>query len=89
MITTKIQNKRETKKSKISKFTNDMTKTDHTLLKHARTLGTPSVGPSMPGMKSIMGPIQLKGLTIVNSRPFSTPSTVINKTRSQNIHYKY
>ncbi len=66
-----------------------MTKIDHTLLKHARTLGTPSVGPSMPGMKSIMGPIQLKGLTIVNSRPFSAPSAVINKTRSQNIHYKY
>jgi hypothetical protein len=25
-------------------------------------------------MKSILGPIQLKGLTIVNSRPFSAPS---------------
>jgi len=89
MITTKIQNKREKQKSKISKFTKDMTKTDHTLLKHARTLGTPSVGPSMLGMKSILGPIQLKGLTIVNSRPFSTPPAVINKTRSQNINYKY
>lgn len=46
----------------------------HTLLKQARTLGTPSLGPSIPGMKSILGPIQLKGLTMVNSRPFSAPS---------------
>lgn len=51
----------------------------HTLLKHAKTLGTPSLGPSMPGMKSILGPIQLKGLTIVKSRPFSAPSAAFNK----------
>ena len=48
--------------------------TEHTLLKQARTLGTPSLGPSMPGMKSILGPIQLNGLTIVKSIPFSAPS---------------
>lgn len=54
-------------------------KLEHTLLKHARTLGTPSLGPSMPGMKSILGPIQLKGLTMVNSRPFSAPSAAINR----------
>lgn len=47
-----------------------------TLLKHARTLGTPSLGPSIPGIKSILGPIQLKGLTMVNSRPFSAPSAI-------------
>jgi hypothetical protein len=46
----------------------------HTLLKQAKTRGTPSLGPSTPGIKSILGPIQLKGLTIVNSRPFSAPS---------------
>lgn len=49
-----------------------------TLLKHARTRGTPSLGPSIPGMKSILGPIQLNGLTIVNSKPFSAPSAVNN-----------
>lgn len=32
---------------------------DITLLKQAKTLGTPSLGPSTPGMKSILGPIQL------------------------------
>lgn len=51
-------------------------KSTHTLLKQANTLGTPSLGPSMPGMKSILGPIQLNGLTIVNSKPFSAPSAV-------------
>ncbi|PON39579.1 hypothetical protein TorRG33x02_342330 [Trema orientale] len=55
----------------------------HTLLKHARTLGTPSLGPSIPGMKSILGPIQLKGLTMVNSRPFSAPSAINIKKVSQ------
>ena len=54
-----------------------------TLLKHARTLGTPSLGPSMPGMKSILGPIQLKGLTMVNSRPFSAPSAVNNNNNKK------
>ena len=54
-----------------------------TLLKHARTLGTPSLGPSMPGMKSILGPIQLKGLTMVNSRPFSAPSAVNNNNKKK------
>jgi len=34
----------------------------------------------MPGMKSIRGPIQLKGLTIVNSKPFSAPSAANNHT---------
>ena len=57
-----------------------------TLLKHARTLGTPSLGPSMPGMKSILGPIQLKGLTIVNSRPFSAPSAANNKKEVKKLH---
>lgn len=57
---------------------------EHTLLKHARTLGTPSLGPSMPGMKSILGPIQLKGLTMVNSRPFSAPSAAIDREKTQN-----
>lgn len=52
-----------------------------TLLKQARTLGTPSAGPSIPGIKSILGPIQLKGLTIVNSRPFSAPSAVTDNKR--------
>nr|GMD25459.1 hypothetical protein TorRG33x02_342330 [Ipomoea batatas] len=52
------------------------------LLKHANTLGTPSLGPSMPGMKSILGPIQLKGLTMVNSSPFSAPSA---RSTSQSI----
>ena len=47
-----------------------------TLLKHARTLGTESWGPSTPGMKSMRGPIQLNGLTIENSTPFSAPSAV-------------
>lgn len=51
-------------------------RSSHTLLKQANTLGTPSLGPSMPGMKSILGPIQLNGLTIVNSKPFSAPSAV-------------
>lgn len=54
-----------------------------TLLKHARTLGTPSLGPSMPGMKSILGPIQLKGLTMVNSSPFSAPSAATIKKGNQ------
>lgn len=64
-----------------------------TLLKHARTRGTPSLGPSMPGMKSIRGPIQLKGLTIVNSKPFSAPSAANNpisvrqKSRHENWTY--
>lgn len=49
-------------------------KNTHTLLKQANTLGTPSLGPSIPGIKSILGPIQLKGLTMVNSKPFSAPS---------------
>lgn len=45
-----------------------------TVLKHARTRGTPSAGPSIPGMKSIRGPIQLKGRTMVKFKPFSAPS---------------
>ena len=45
-----------------------------TLLKQAKTRGTESWGPSTPGMKSMRGPIQLNGLTIVNSKPFSAPS---------------
>jgi len=36
----------------------------NSLLEHDRTRGTPSLGPSMPGMKSIRGPIQLKGLQL-------------------------
>ena len=60
-----------------------------TLLKHARTLGTPSLGPSMPGMKSILGPLQLKGLTMVNSRPFSAPSAVNNKKKKKKIRKIY
>lgn len=56
-----------------------------TLLKHAKTLGTPSLGPSMPGIKSILGPIQLKGLTMVKSRPFSAPSAGRNKKLSEEI----
>ena len=60
-----------------------------TLLKHARTLGTPSLGPSMPGMKSILGPIQLKGLTMVNSRPFSAPSAVNNNNKKKKIRKIY
>lgn len=59
----------------------------HTLLKQANTLGTPSLGPSMPGMKSILGPIQLKGLTMVNSKPFSAPSAV-NITHEIHIYDK-
>lgn len=58
---------------------------EHTLLKQARTLGTPSLGPSMPGMKSILGPIQLKGLTIVKSSPFSAPSAVKHKKKEQRL----
>jgi len=49
--------KKNTKQKRKIEFTKDMTKIDHTLLKHARTLGTPLVGSSMSGMKSIMGPI--------------------------------
>lgn len=45
-----------------------------TLLKHARTRGIESLGPSMPGMKSMRGPIQLNGRTMVNFIPFSAPS---------------
>jgi len=39
----------------------------------------------MPGMKSIRGPIQLKGLTIVNSNPFSAPSAVNNTIQNQHM----
>lgn len=46
----------------------------HTVLKQAKTLGTPSLGPSTPGIKSMRGPIQLKGLTTVHLSPFSAPS---------------
>ena len=52
-----------------------------TLLKQAKTRGTPSLGPSTPGMKSILGPIQLKGLTMENLRPFSAPSAMQKKKR--------
>lgn len=45
-----------------------------TLLKQANTRGTESLGPSTPGMKSMRGPIQLNGLTMENSTPFSAPS---------------
>jgi len=50
-----------------------------TLLKQANTLGTLSLGPSIPGIKSMRGPIQLNGLTIVNSRSFSAPSAAKTK----------
>ena len=46
----------------------------HTFLKQAKTRGTPSLGPSVSGMKSIIGPVQLKGLTTVNSKSFSKSS---------------
>lgn len=60
-----------------------------TLLKQARTLGTPSVGPSIPGMKSILGPIQLKGLTMVNLRPCSAPSATLTISLGQTYTSKY
>ncbi|MFS7989523.1 hypothetical protein Hanom_Chr11g01047931 [Helianthus anomalus] len=56
---------------------------------HARTLGTPSLGPSIPGMKSILGPIQLKGLTMVNSRPFSAPSAAMKTKLMRACHIGY
>jgi hypothetical protein len=34
-------------------------------------------------MKSILGPIQLKGLTMVNSSPFSAPSAATIKKGNQ------
>jgi hypothetical protein len=78
----------ETSQSKNPKKTNELKtnaeKIRLTLLKQARTRGTPSLGPSTPGIKSILGPIQLKGLTMVNSSPFSAPSAVIIKKRNQN-----
>ena len=52
-----------------------------TLLKHGRTLGTTSLGPSMLGIKSILGPIQLKGFMMLNSRPCSTPYTIKNEKK--------
>ena len=69
-------------------FSKTVKKVQLTLLKHARTLGTPSLGPSMPGMKSILGPIQLKGLTMVNSRSFSAPSAAMDKKRNQYIMFE-
>ena len=53
-----------------------------TLLKHGRTLGMTSLKPSMLGIKSILGPIQLKAFMMLNSRPCSTPSTIKNEQKN-------